>query len=189
MLPGVRRAFSTVVVAYLVALAVAIAVGVAVDDERPIYVAAAADVAATVVIFAFSLAYRNSSFYDAYWSVAPIAIACYWLLRPEVADVNGARQLVVTALVCLWGVRLTYNWARGWGGLDHQDWRYVDLQRKTGRAYWLVSLTGIHLVPTVWVFLGCLSLYPALCVGHALAMPRSAFPAPACSANLPAQAL
>ena len=34
-----------------------------------------------------------------------------------------------------------------------------------GRAYWLVSFAGIHLMPTLWVFLGCLSLYPALALG------------------------
>ena len=32
-----------------------------------------ADVLATVVVFAFSRAHRNSSFYDAYWSVIPAA--------------------------------------------------------------------------------------------------------------------
>ena len=35
----------------------------------------ALDVVATVVIFAFSLVLRNASTYDAYWSVAPIALA------------------------------------------------------------------------------------------------------------------
>lgn len=33
--------------------------------------AAVADLAATVAIFAFSLGLRNSSMYDAYWSVGP----------------------------------------------------------------------------------------------------------------------
>ncbi len=37
-----------------------------------------ADVLATVVVFGFSRAYRNSSFYDAYWSVLPPLLALYW---------------------------------------------------------------------------------------------------------------
>ena len=37
-----------------------------------------ADLLATVVIFAFSRAYRNSSFYDAYWSVVPPLLLVYW---------------------------------------------------------------------------------------------------------------
>jgi steroid 5-alpha reductase family enzyme len=68
----------------------------------------------------------------------------------------------VCALVTFWGVRLTYNWARGFAGLGHEDWRYVDIRRKTGGAYWPASLAGIHVFPTVQVYLGCLPLYPAL---------------------------
>src|SRR5262249_20349941 len=68
-------------------------------------------------------------------------------------------------LVTWWAVRLTYNWARGWAGLHHEDWRYVDLRRTTGRAYWLVSFVGLHLMPTIQVFLAFLSLYVALAVG------------------------
>jgi steroid 5-alpha reductase family enzyme len=65
-------------------------------------------------------------------------------------------------LVSAWGARLTYNFLRGWGGLDHEDWRYVDMRAKTGRAYWLVSFLGIHLFPTLMVFAGCLPIYAAL---------------------------
>src|SRR5262249_42945026 len=60
------------------------------------------------------------------------------------------------------GARLTWNWVRGWSGLGHEDWRYVDLRGKTGAAYWLVSALGLHLMPTVTVLAGLLSLQPAL---------------------------
>jgi steroid 5-alpha reductase family enzyme len=163
----VLRAFTAVWIAYLVAGVVAVAVAHAVPFERPLYVAAAADVAATVVVFCFSFAFRNSSFYDAYWSVAPIAIALYWVAASEAPGVSSARQVAVLALVCWWGMRLTWNWARGWRGLEHEDWRYVRLRQQTGRAYWFVSFAGIHMAPTVWVFLGCLPLYAALSTGTA----------------------
>ena len=158
------KAFAWIAVAYATALAVALATGAWLDLASPLWTAFWADLAATLVVFGFSLAFRNSSFYDAYWSVAPIAIAAYWLgvASPEVPPL---RQGVVAALVLAWGVRLTANWARGWQGLHHEDWRYVDLQRKTGRAYWLVSFSGLHVIPTLWVFGGCLALYPALAVG------------------------
>ncbi len=156
------KAFSWVAVAYGVALAVAVVVGFGVDAEHPIAVAFAADVAGTLVIFAFSFAFRNSSFYDPYWSVAPAAIAVYWIWSADTAAVDPARQILVLALVCVWGARLTYNWARGWGGLHHEDWRYVNLRESSGRAYWGVSLIGLHMIPTLIVFVGCLPLYPAL---------------------------
>ena len=158
------RAFAWIGVAYAVALTVALAVVRALPETGPLATAFWADVAATGVIFAFSVAFRNSSFYDAYWSVAPIAIVFYWIAC-AIPEVPAARQGLVAALVLAWGLRLTGNWARGWTGLDHEDWRYRDLQEKTGRFYWLVSFSGIHMMPTLWVFGGCLALYPALVVG------------------------
>ena len=118
-------------------------------------------------MFVFSRAFDNSSFYDAYWSVAPATIAL-WLVF-GVANASGLtlRQGVVLALVLLYAVRLTWNWARGWTGLGHEDWRYVDLRKKTGKLYWVVSLLGLHLMPTVMVYLGCLPLHSALVTGAA----------------------
>ncbi len=163
------KAFATCAVAYGVAAAVAIAFGTAIGWEHPIAIAFGADVAATLVVFGFSRAYDNSSFYDPYWSVAPIPIAVYWAIAAETPAVSPVRQVLVVALVALWGARLTFNWGRGWKGLGHEDWRYVNLRGTTGRAYWLVSLLGLHLMPTVMVFLGCLSLLPALVTGGASA--------------------
>jgi len=159
------RAFLLVLVAYLVALVVALLVGIAWAPAHPIAVAAAADVAATLAVFAFSVAFRNSSFYDPYWSVAPIPIALYWVAAAAPGAAQPARQALVLACVALWGARLTANWARGWGGLAHEDWRYVDMRAWSGRLYWPVSLVAIHLVPTAVVFLGCLPLWPALAGG------------------------
>ncbi len=118
----------------------------------------ALDLAATLVIFGFSLGLRNASTYDAYWSVAPIALTAFWFV-PAASTANPVRLAIVAALVVWWGWRLTYNWARGWTGFGHEDWRYVDLRRKTGLAWPLVNLLGIHLFPTVQVFLGLLPVH------------------------------
>ena len=50
--------------------------------------------------------------------------------------------------------RLTWNWYRQWHGLSHEDWRYVDIRKKTGRAWPLASLAGVHFFPTLIVFAG-----------------------------------
>jgi steroid 5-alpha reductase family enzyme len=119
-----------------------------------------ADVVATVLIFAVSVMFKNSSVYDAYWSVAPPIIVVYLIkLFP---DGNETRQFVLLALVLFWGVRLTVNWWRGWPGMKHQDWRYTSIAEKTGKFYWPVSFLGIHFMPTVFVFLGCLPMWYAL---------------------------
>jgi steroid 5-alpha reductase family enzyme len=158
------RAFGWILLCYAVALVVGVGAWLATPQLDPFVRVAVADVAATLAVFVFSRIFDNSSFYDAYWSVAPMVMAPALALTAGAAGVPG-RVAVVLALVQLWGVRLTLNWARGWGGLDHEDWRYVHFRRTTGRAYWLVSLAGIHLFPTAQVLLGCLALQPALIAG------------------------
>lgn len=154
-----------VLVTYAVAGAVALLVGHRVEAEHPIAVALWADLAATAAVFAFSLAFRNSSLYDPYWSVAPLPMVGYLVaIAPPAVPVT--RQVLVVALVVLWGVRLTWNWARGWPGLHHEDWRYVNIRGWSGRYYWLASLVTIHLMPTAWVFGGLLSAWVALSVGE-----------------------
>jgi steroid 5-alpha reductase family enzyme len=159
------RAFLIVLVAYLVALVLALLVGIGRSAEHPIIVAAVADAAATLVVFAFSFAFRNSSFYDPYWSVAPFPIALYWALVAAPGAAAPSRQILVLFCVALWGVRLTWNWARGWTGLAHEDWRYVDMRAQSGGLYWPVSFLAIHFFPTLIVFVACLPLWPALASG------------------------
>lgn len=119
---------------------------------------AIADVVATLVVFVFSHITKNASIYDPYWSVIPIWLTVWWLIEMGTADLVVYDWLMLL-LVFLWGMRLTWNWWSGWKGMSHQDWRYSDLQEKTGKWYPLVSLSGIHLFPTLLVFLGCLPIF------------------------------
>lgn len=161
-IPSRSKAFGLVVLAYLVAGGVAVGVGFAVRGLHPIWIALLADLAATLAVFGFSVAFDNSSFYDPYWSVAPPAIVAFWALWPAGLTGDPIRMGLVAGLVLLWGGRLTWNWARGWTGLDHEDWRYRDIRKKTGKGYWPASLAGIHLFPTAMVFGGLVAVYPAL---------------------------
>lgn len=161
--------FLWVVGAYVVALAAAVYGAQALFDTGwipvdpdPLAIAAVADVIGTVVIFGFSMGLRNSSMYDAYWSVAPLPIAAWWATLPEAAEGNPVRQALAVGLLTLWAVRLTWNWASGWPGLHHEDWRYIRLAEQSGPAWPLVSFLGVHMMPTVLVFLGMLPLWPAL---------------------------
>ncbi len=159
------RAFFLVAMAYAAGLVAAAITVALVPSTSPLVRAFWADVVATCVVFGFSVKYDNSSFYDPYWSVAPVPIAIYWLFVPEAGGADALRQLVVCTLVSLWALRLTYNWVRGWTGLDHEDWRYVDMRENSGSRYWLVSFAAIHMMPTLIVFAGCLVLWPALVTG------------------------
>jgi len=100
----------TVGIAYLVAIAIAaillftLPFGILLNSFM-------ADLGAMLVIFAFSRYYKNSSFYDAFWSIIPLLLALYWVFSHGAENINMSRAFIVTALIIWWGVRLTLNWA------------------------------------------------------------------------------
>ena len=113
---------------------------------------------ATLFVYFGSLVLKNSSLYDPFWSVAPLAIVIY---LATISENSFLTNLIILIPIIFWGIRLTMNWIIGWPGLNHEDFRYIDLKN----TYWIKSeinnLFGIHLFPTLIVNL---SLYPLLYV-------------------------
>jgi len=145
-----------VALAYALAICVAAVVINFTQEYSLLWRALAADVGATLVIFAFGTVFRNSSFYDPYWSVTPPILLLYWCGELVLSDPRIAFLFLITLF---WSLRLTHNWMRSWSGLDHEDWRYRNFKESTGVFYPLVDLFGIQLAPTLMVFLGCLPFY------------------------------
>ena len=108
-----------------------------------------ADIAATIFVFVFSVIFKNASVYDPYWSIQPIVIIAGYALT---SNITPATLLLIISIV-YWGIRLTGNWAYVFGGLNHQDWRYTKFEKETGRLYPFINFTGIHMVPTLIVYL------------------------------------
>jgi steroid 5-alpha reductase family enzyme len=160
------RALWLVLLVYVLAGAAAVGTGLLFQTQQPIVIVGLADLAATIVVFIFSMLTKNSSMYDPYWSVAPVPIALFWLFQPGSNGFANPRHVLIFLVLCAWAIRLTANWGMQWRGLKHEDWRYRDIQKQTGSFYWPVSFLGIHLVPTILVFLGCLALWPALSDGN-----------------------
>jgi steroid 5-alpha reductase family enzyme len=156
------KAYTIVIVAYVLAGVAAIGTGILFSTQQPIVIVGLADLAATIVIFIFSMLTNNSSMYDPYWSVAPVPIALFWLARPNSDGFANPRHVLIFLLLCVWAIRLTANWAIQWRGLSNEDWRYQDIHKQMGSFYWPVSFLGIHLMPTILVFLGSLALWPTL---------------------------
>ena len=129
---------------------------------QPVLTVVILDLIATAIVFAFSLLANNSSVYDPYWSVVPPVIFTYWSLEVNEGSVLTGRQMLILFLVFLWGIRLTFNWIRRWRGLEDEDWRYVNFRNRFGRWYWPMSFLGLHLVPTLFVLLACIAVYPAI---------------------------
>lgn len=130
-----------------------------------------ADVVATVITFIFSLIFANASVYDPYWSVQPPVILIAFALGRKV-NLFG---FLLIAVVSVWAIRLTANWAYTFYNLTHQDWRYTMLSEKTGKFYPIINFVGIHMVPTLIVYACTLPAVYALINVLTLTLPSALF--------------
>lgn len=117
-----------------------------------------ADLGMTVVAFAFSILKRNSSVYDAYWSVIPFYLILIWFVFYG-GNQWSVYQWVAAFAVSFWAFRLTWSWGRGWPGWEHEDYRYVNFRKQFGKFFQPINFLAIHLYPTVIVFLGMWGLF------------------------------
>lgn len=115
------------------------------------------DSAATVVTFIFSVILKNSSVYDAYWSVTPMVMVV-WLYIAERAF--SLFQILFFIVFLAWSVRLTVNWMTVFTDFSYEDWRYRKYRDETPKILWpVVNFFGIHYMPTLLVFLGMLPIF------------------------------
>ncbi len=116
-----------------------------------------ADLVMTVLAFVFSLIKRNSSVYDAYWSVIPFYFVMLWAWN-SVEQWQAAHYLTAFS-ISFWSWRLTHNWYRSWTGWEHEDWRYVNFRNQFGKHFQWINFSAIHLYPTMIVFLSMTGLF------------------------------
>lgn len=135
-------------------------------DIAPLWEMSAGLFVAALVCFVAILPVNNGSVFDPYWSVLP-PVAALYLVSLAPGNEFTARQVAVMIVVWVWAIRLTSNWLRDFPGVNHEDFRYLDLYRKTPLPRWAVQLFLVDLFPTLQVVLGCLPLYPALVLGDA----------------------
>ena len=158
-----KQSFIVIGVVYLLAAALGVAVYILTRSLGAFWIRLLlADVSATVLTFIFSLIFKNASVYDPYWSVQPIVI----LVGLAVGQRLSLIKLVLLLTVLLWGIRLTANWAYTFKSMKHEDWRYCMLREKTGKAYPIINFVGIHMVPTLVVYL-CTLPAAAMMLGSA----------------------
>ena len=140
-----KTSFLIIFIIYLLAFWIGFFTFKLMDSESFILKVIISDIVATVFVWVTSVIFKNSSIYDPYWSVAPMVIVLFF-----VSEIN-LNAILMVAVVWLWGIRLTLNWAYTFKGLDHQDWRYTYYKNKTKKAWQIVNLFGIHLMPTIVV--------------------------------------
>ena len=119
---------------------------------------------ATLIIFLFSLVYKNSSLYDPFWSVMPFFIFLYLIFNTQVEESSISRFLLIGIPITYYAIRLTWNWSKGWKGLTDEDFRYLNLYAAFGNFKWFINLFGIHLFPTFMVNMCLFPLYYAISI-------------------------
>lgn len=162
MKSGIQKSKSFAVVAsllvYVFTIVLVIYAGAQFSNLSVLWQIAIADLIGTVIIFFFSMLFNNSSIYDPYWSVKPIVIATFYFFVASASEVN-IPQIIFLILIGLYALRLTTNFYVGWSDIKHEDWRYRDFRKNFPTLYWPISFLGIHLFPTIMVYLGCLPMF------------------------------
>jgi steroid 5-alpha reductase family enzyme len=138
-------------------------------------------VAITVaIIFLGSIIFNNSSVFDPYWSLAPPLMVIYYMVSVLESSfsirgggfgaynflMSSPRIPIIFLFTLVYSIRLTWNFLRNWPGMKHEDWRYVDFRTNTGKAYWIVSFSGIHFFPALMVFGGTLAIWVTVVQGY-----------------------
>jgi len=122
-------------------------------------------VAAAVCAFCWiaSLLTKDTSWVDRIWSIVPVVYVWIFAIGAGLSD---ARLDVMAVLVTLWGVRLTFNFARkgGYAGIggDHEDYRWAVLRaRMSPAAYQVFNIFFIVLFQNAVLVLIALPAYTA----------------------------
>jgi len=97
-----------------------------------------------------SLALRNASIVDVFWGAGFALIGAATFALTD--DGSSPRRALITALVCLWGLRLAIY--LGWRNAGHgEDPRYVAMRRHWGPRFPLVSLGTVFLLQGVLMWI------------------------------------
>jgi len=156
-----RASFAVIIGLYAVAVPLAVIVAALVGPDSPMLAIVLGYGASVTFLYVASQIAGNGSTFDAWWSVMPPALAIWFAVVVDGEGGSGVRRWLVAGLALLWGARLTANWAIGWSGLAHEDWRYRMLYETVPLPRWAVSFTSVHFFPLVVVTLGSLPLATA----------------------------
>ncbi len=115
-----------------------------------------------VIIFAFmnlffilAITKRNNSIVDIGWGLGFILVATYNLV---VSDIINFRQILVSILIILWGIRLSiYIFNRNKGKTE--DFRYAKWRKEWGKHWLIRSYLQVFILQGIMMFL---IVYPVI---------------------------
>lgn len=101
------------------------------------------------VLYIISLARRDNRIADIGWPIAFIIAVVVVLFQRESV---GARNIIVTTLVMVWGVRLALHvWLRSRG--KGEDWWHKELRRAWGEHWVIRSFLQLYLLQAAYVII------------------------------------
>jgi steroid 5-alpha reductase family enzyme len=108
-----------------------------------------------IAAFVFSIITKDYSWVDRIWSILPVGFSWYYAYR------SGCALLpcIATALVTLWGVRLTFNFARKGGYSGVEDYRWAVVRQKISNPF-LWQLFNLFFISLFQCGLFVLFTYP-----------------------------
>jgi steroid 5-alpha reductase family enzyme len=112
-----------------------------------LYLAAALFVGSAVtLLWLVSLILRDASIIDSFWGLG--YVGSYWLFAALSPHDLGPRQLLLGALLTIWGLRLAlYIGWRNWS--KEEDFRYARWRRQAGASWWWRSYFKVFLLQGV----------------------------------------
>lgn len=106
----------------------------------------------TVIAWLLSVVTRDCSWVDRLWSICP---PVYCLIVAASLGFGSARVSLMTALVCLWGARLTFNLARKGGYRPgNEDYHWAEVRERFGPIGFQVVnavMTPVQML-IIWLF-------------------------------------
>ncbi len=154
---GSRKGRNLAIIALIYILAFVVGILCSYKIENQVLKFLVFDVVATIVTYIFSVILKNSSVYDAYWSLTPM-IMSVWLFAENSAF--SPMQILFLIVFNVWSLRLTLNWVEVFTDFSYEDWRYKKFRDESNRFLWpVINFWGIHMMPTVIVFLGMLPMF------------------------------
>lgn len=103
-----------------------------------------ADIAATAIVFIFSMIFDNSSIFDPFWAFAPVVV----LTTVATGHPIDWLKFLTMLAVSIWSLRYLTNWIYTFRDIRQESAAYEIIHDKVKDGFPLVSLFVIHLIPT-----------------------------------------
>lgn len=114
------------------------------------------NVISTAFIWLIGVIFKTASIYDPYWSLQTPIIYIGLLIYFNCFNFGNILYLL---FILFWAIRLTINFVIGFNDITYIDWRYKKIKEKCKMFYQIVSLIGIHLIPTLIVHFASIPAY------------------------------